>query len=72
MQVEIYPEVASCKLSKAIIIQLIKVYRESDLGMKSPVFDGARNLYTASPLPFAVKDFNVTLVLEDEATSNIK
>ncbi|KDP32340.1 hypothetical protein JCGZ_13265 [Jatropha curcas] len=70
--VEISPEVTSRKLSKAIMTQLVKLYRETDLGMRLPVYDGRRNLYTAKSLPFTCKNFTITLVHEDEATGNIK
>ncbi|KAJ9140921.1 hypothetical protein P3X46_031512 [Hevea brasiliensis] len=70
--VEITPEVTSRKLSKAIMTQLVKLHRETDLGMRLPVYDGGRNLYTARSLPFFSKDFTVTLVHEEEATGNLK
>ncbi|XP_048228381.1 protein argonaute PNH1 isoform X2 [Ricinus communis] len=70
--VEIKPEVTSRKLSKAIMTQLVKMHRETDLGTRLPVYDGGRNLYTARSLPFTSKDFTITLVHEDEATGNIK
>ncbi|XP_043806724.1 protein argonaute PNH1 isoform X2 [Manihot esculenta] len=70
--VEITPEVTSRKLSKAIMTQLVKLHRGTDLGMRLPVYDGGRNLYTARSLPFISKDFTVTLVHEDEATGNFK
>lgn len=72
MQVEITPEVTSRKLSKAIMTQLVKLHRGTDLGMRLPVYDGGRNLYTARSLPFISKDFTVTLVHEDEAIGNFK
>lgn len=56
------PEVNSTKLNKAIMSQLVKVHRNTDLGMKLPVYDGRRALYTAGSLPFISKQFAVTIV----------
>ncbi|PWA60381.1 Argonaute/Dicer protein, PAZ [Artemisia annua] len=60
--VKVIPEVNSTKLNKAIMSQLIKVHRNTDLGMKLPVYDGRRALYTAGSLPFISKQFAVTIV----------
>lgn len=71
-QVEINPEVASRKLNKAIMTELVKLHRNSDLGMRLPVFDGRKNLYTAGSLPFTSKEFNVILADDDEGTGNAR
>ncbi|EOY30931.1 Stabilizer of iron transporter SufD / Polynucleotidyl transferase isoform 2 [Theobroma cacao] len=70
--VEINPEVASRKLNKAIMTELVKLHRNSDLGMRLPVFDGRKNLYTAGSLPFTSKEFNVILADDDEGTGNAR
>uniref|UniRef100_A0A251UH02 Putative vacuolar protein sorting-associated protein 35 n=1 Tax=Helianthus annuus TaxID=4232 RepID=A0A251UH02_HELAN len=41
--------------------QLVKVHRNIDLGMKLPVYDERRALYTAGRLPFIAKEFTVTI-----------
>ncbi|XP_057968786.1 protein argonaute PNH1-like isoform X2 [Malania oleifera] len=64
--VTINPEVNSRKLNKSIMTQLVKLHRETDLGMRLPVYDGKRTLYTAGLLPFTSKEFTITLVDEDE------
>ncbi|KAA8535033.1 hypothetical protein F0562_030036 [Nyssa sinensis] len=64
--VEVTPEVTSIKMNKAIMTQLVKLYRDTDLGMMLPVYDGRRSLYTAGVLPFITKEFTVTLVDGDE------
>lgn len=64
-QVGITPEVYSCKLNKSIMAELVKLYRESDLGMRLPAYDGKRNLYTAGLLPFNLKEFIVRLIDEE-------
>ncbi|KAF5767806.1 hypothetical protein HanXRQr2_Chr07g0315611 [Helianthus annuus] len=54
-------EVNSTKLNKTIMTQLVKVHRNIDLGMKLPVYDERRALYTAGRLPFIAKEFTVTI-----------
>ncbi|KAM3713994.1 hypothetical protein ACJW31_01G297700 [Castanea mollissima] len=68
--VKIDPEVTSHKLNKAIMTQLVKLHRESDLGMRLPVYDGARNLYTAGFLPFTTKNFIIILSDDEEGACN--
>lgn len=46
--------------------ELIKVYKESDLGMKLPAYDGRKSLYTAGELPFTWKEFTVKLIDEED------
>ncbi|CAA2987634.1 argonaute 10 [Olea europaea subsp. europaea] len=58
--VSITPEVASRMVNRAIIAELVKLYKESDLGMRLPAYDGRKSLYTAGKLPFAWKEFTVT------------
>lgn len=70
MQVNIKPEITSSKLNRVIMTQLVKLYRETDLGMRLPVYDGGRNLYTAGLLPFASKDFTIVLNDDYQGTGN--
>ncbi|KAJ0621713.1 putative protein argonaute [Helianthus annuus] len=62
------PEVNSTKLNKTFMTQLVKVHRNTDLGMKLPVYDGRRALYTAGRLPFIAKEF--TFTIEDDIEWN--
>ncbi|XP_076896843.1 protein argonaute 1-like [Bidens hawaiensis] len=64
--VTITPEVTS--VNRAVMAQLVKLYRSSDLGKRLPVYDGSRSLYTAGPLPFISQEFRITF-LEDENSS---
>ncbi|XP_010249941.1 PREDICTED: protein argonaute PNH1-like [Nelumbo nucifera] len=64
--VTITPEVVSRRVNRAIMAQLVKLYRETDLGMRLPAYDGSKSLYTAGLLPFTSKEFIVTLVDEDD------
>ena len=64
----ITPEVASEKINRDVIDQLVKLYKESRLGNRIPAYDGMKSIYTAGPLPFASKEFVVQLA-EREGSS---
>ncbi|KAI3981946.1 hypothetical protein MKX01_018852 [Papaver californicum] len=66
--VKIIPEVSSRGMNRAIMAELIKVHRETDLGMRLPAYDGMNSLYTAGLLPFTSKEFNVILLLKHDGT----
>lgn len=68
LQVSIFPEVASRRVNRAIMAQLVKLYRETDLGMRLPAYDGRKSLYTAGLLPFTSKEFHIKIALEDDGT----
>ncbi|KAJ0047839.1 hypothetical protein Pint_16822 [Pistacia integerrima] len=64
--VTITPEVTSRGVNRAVMEQLVKLYRESHLGKRLPAYDGRKSLYTAGPLPFISKEFRITLLDEDD------
>ncbi|XP_048424946.1 protein argonaute 5 [Pyrus x bretschneideri] len=66
--VSITPEVASKKINREVIKQLLKLYKESHLGKRIPAYDGMKSIYTAGPLPFTSKEFVVQLA-EREGSS---
>ncbi|XP_010270731.1 PREDICTED: protein argonaute 1-like isoform X2 [Nelumbo nucifera] len=66
--VSITPEVTSRGVNRAVMEQLVKLYRDSHLGKRLPAYDGRKSLYTAGPLPFTSKEFSITLVDEDDGT----
>ncbi|XP_043695109.1 protein argonaute 1-like [Telopea speciosissima] len=66
--VSITPEVTSRGVNRAVMEQLVKLYRESHLGRRLPAYDGRKSLYTAGPLPFTSREFSITLVDEDDGT----
>ena len=68
MQVSIHPEVTSRGVNRAVMEQLVKLYRESHLGKRLPAYDGRKSLYTAGPLPFISKEFKIILADEDDGT----
>ncbi|CAL8073750.1 unnamed protein product [Prunus armeniaca] len=68
----ITPEVASRSVNRAIMAELVRLYKESDLGMRLPAYDGRKSLYTAGELPFAWKEFNIKLVDEPDGINGRK
>lgn len=62
----ITPEVTSRVVNRAIMAELVKRYKESELGMRLPAYDGRKCLYTAGELPFAWKEFNIKLIDEED------
>nr|XP_016468232.1 PREDICTED: protein argonaute 1-like isoform X2 [Nicotiana tabacum] len=64
--VSITPVVSSRGVNRAVMEQLVKLYRESHLGKRLPAYDGRKSLYTAGPLPFVQKDFKITLIDDDD------
>lgn len=72
LQVTITPEVSSRTVNRAIMNELVKLYKESDLGMRLPAYDGRKSLYTAGELPFAWKEFKVKLVDEEDGINGPK
>ncbi|XP_078148836.1 protein argonaute MEL1-like isoform X1 [Carex rostrata] len=59
--VTIVPQTTSRNLNRAIIAELMKIYQHSDLGGRTPVYDGRKSLYTAGQLPFTSKTFDIKL-----------
>ncbi|PSR96509.1 Protein argonaute like, partial [Actinidia chinensis var. chinensis] len=66
--VSITPEVTSRGVNRAVMAQLVKLYRESHLGKRLPAYDGRKSLYTAGPLPFISNEFKITLIDEDDGS----
>ncbi|KAL0441175.1 UNVERIFIED_CONTAM: protein argonaute 1 [Sesamum radiatum] len=70
--VSITPEVTSRGVNRAVMEQLVKLYRESHLGKRLPAYDGRKSLYTAGPLPFASKEFKITLIDEEDGPGSAR
>ncbi|KAJ4722546.1 Argonaute family protein [Melia azedarach] len=70
--VTITPEVASRTVNRAIMAELVRLYKESDLGMRLPAYDGRKSLYTAGELPFVWKEFKIKLVDEEDGINGPK
>ncbi|KAG2728154.1 hypothetical protein I3843_01G187300 [Carya illinoinensis] len=70
--VTITPEVSSRALNRAIMEELVRLYRETDLGARLPAYDGRKSLYTAGELPFTWKEFKIKLVDEEDGIKGPK
>ncbi|XP_057959828.1 protein argonaute 10-like isoform X1 [Malania oleifera] len=70
--VTITPEVTSRTVNRAIMAELVRLYRGSDLGMRLPAYDGRKSLYTAGELPFVRKEFKIKLVDEEDGINGPK
>ncbi|CAM6009780.1 unnamed protein product [Sphagnum balticum] len=68
--VAITPEITSRGVNRAVMEQLVKLYRETALGHRLPAYDGRKSLYTAGPLPFQSKEFQI--LLEEDDGNNSK
>ncbi|KAK1295614.1 Protein argonaute 1B [Acorus calamus] len=66
--VSITPEVTSRGVNRAVMEQLVRLYKESHLGGRLPAYDGRKSLYTAGAMPFASKEFVISLVDEDDGS----
>jgi eukaryotic translation initiation factor 2C len=69
-QVKITPESRSRSVNRAVVAELVRLYRASDLGMRLPAYDGRSNLYTAGRLPFDAREFVLRLAVDDEGGSD--
>ncbi|XP_071715428.1 protein argonaute 1-like [Rutidosis leptorrhynchoides] len=70
--VTITPEVTSRGVNRAVIAQLVKLYKVSHLGKRLPAYDGRKSLYTAGALPFVSKDFKITLLDDDDGSGGAR
>ncbi|OEL21917.1 Protein argonaute 1 [Dichanthelium oligosanthes] len=70
--VSITPEVTSRILSRAIIKELVNLYKQSYLGGRLPAYDGRKSLYTAGPLPFTSQEFHITLLDDDDGSGSVR
>jgi eukaryotic translation initiation factor 2C len=58
--------VTSRGVNRAVMKQLVTLYKESHLGNRLPAYDGRKSLYTAGPLPFQNREFRIILTDEDD------
>ncbi|KAL6882616.1 hypothetical protein ACP4OV_011306 [Aristida adscensionis] len=65
--VSITPDVTSRGVNRAVMGELVTLYRQSDLGGRLPAYDGRKSLYTAGPLPFTSRTFEITLQDEEDS-----
>ena len=66
-EVSISPEVTSKKVSREVIIQLVKSNQDLHLGKRKLAYDGRKSCYSVGPLPFTSKEF----VEKDESSRSL-
>lgn len=66
--VTITPEITSRVYNRAVMGQLVKLYKASHLGDRLPAYDGRKSLYTAGPLPFISNEFRITHFDEEDGS----
>jgi len=59
-------KVVSWGVNKAIMEHLMKLYREITLGYRLHAYDGHKSLCIVGPLPFSSKEFQISLLGEDD------
>ncbi|KAG0342673.1 Eukaryotic translation initiation factor 2C [Podila horticola] len=57
-------------VNRRLFDELIKAYRESDLGGANPVFDGRKNMFSSKELPFESRTFDASLCEEGTPRPN--
>ncbi|XP_010490899.1 PREDICTED: protein argonaute 5-like [Camelina sativa] len=62
--VSINPEVKSKAVNRKVMKELVETFKDSDLGGKTPAYDGRKSMYTAGALPFESKDLDVNLTAD--------
>lgn len=72
LKVAITPEVSSKVVNRSIIAELVRLYKESELGMRLPAYDGRKSLYTAGALPFSRREFKIKLIDVDDGVNPTK
>ena len=63
---------SSKAVNRSIIAELVRLYKESDLGMRLPAYDGRKSLYTAGPLPFSWREFKIKVVDDEDRVNGPK
>jgi eukaryotic translation initiation factor 2C len=64
--------VSSKAVNRSIIAELVRLYKESDLGTRLPAYDGRKSLYTAGVLPFSWREFKIKLIEEEDGINGPK
>jgi hypothetical protein len=61
-----FEKVVSEGVNKVVMEHLVKLYRKIELSYLLLVYDGHKNLCTIGPLPFPSKEFQISLIGEDD------
>ena len=63
---------SSKAVNRSIIAELVRLYKESDLGMRLPAYDGTKSLYIARTLPFSRRNFKIKVVDDKDGVNGSK
>jgi len=62
-------KVVSRGVNKAIMEHFVKFYKEIMLGYMLPIYDRHKSLCIVGPLPFPSKEFQISLLGEDDSSN---
>jgi hypothetical protein len=66
IRIQHFEKVVSQGVNKVVMEHLVKFYKETTLGYMLLAYDGCKSLCTIWPLPFPSKEFQITLLGEDD------
>jgi hypothetical protein len=66
LDIQHFEKIVSWGVNKGIMEHLVKFYRKIVLGYKLPAYDGHKSFCIVEPLPFPSKEFQISLLGEDD------
>jgi hypothetical protein len=66
IEIQHFEKVVFQGVNKVVMEHLVKLYRETTLGYMLLAYDGRKSLCTIGPLPFPSKEFQISLLGEDD------
>jgi len=69
LKIQHLDKVVSRGVNKTIMEHLVKFYRENALGYRLFAYDGHKSLCTIGLLPFPSKEFQISLLREDDSSN---
>jgi hypothetical protein len=68
IKIQHFEKVVFQGVNKVVMEHLVKLYRKTTLGYMILAYDGCKSLYIIRPLPFPSKEFQISLLGEDDAS----
>jgi hypothetical protein len=68
IKIQHFEKVVFQGVNKVVMEHLVKLYRKTTLGYMLLAYDGRKSLYIIRPLPFPSKEFQISLLGEDDAS----
>ncbi len=69
LKIQHLEKVVSQGVNKVVMEHLVKFYKEIVLGYRLPTYDGYKSFCIIGPLPFPSKEFQISLLGEDDGTN---